>query len=329
MNIKELIEKTKYGLLTEREAYLCMQYLCSGSMPQVQKAAILSTIENRQVTAKELKGFASYLLEICVKPFEYEEDLIDVCGTGGDGHHTLNISTLSALVLASCGVKVCKHGNYGATSVNGSSNILEYVGYSFKRDSDSLRRELDAHNITFLHAPLFHPQLKILKELRADLSMRTVFNVLGPMVNPMQPQYRFTGVSSLGIARLYHYTYQSMHLRYNIVYSIDGHDEITLTNQVKVFSDQGEALLSPHQLSTYNLSITDLQTNKSMESAAELFRTVLQSKFKNKLTEVVVVNAAKAYALRKQVPYAYAYEICNETLLTGKTNKMFNQLIQK
>src|SRR5690606_16031523 len=127
------------------------------------------------------------LLQLCHKVDLGDHEVMDIVGTGGDGKNTFNISTLACFIVAGAGRKVAKHGNYGASTISGASNVMESMGYRFKTDNDALKKELAEANICFLHAPVFHPALKSVGPLRKSLGMRTFFNMLGPMVNPANP----------------------------------------------------------------------------------------------------------------------------------------------
>ena len=210
--------------------------------------AFMTVYLMRSITIDELQGFRDALLELCV-PVDFNEfDTIDIVGTGGDGKNTFNISTLSCFIVAGTGQKVAKHGNYGASSISGASNVMEQMGYKFKNDNDRLKKEIDEANICFLHAPLFHPALKTVGPIRKNLAMRTFFNMLGPMVNPSHPKYQLVGVFSLEMARIYNYLLQQTEKSFTIIHSLDGYDEISLTNDTKVITNEGERVMTPEQL---------------------------------------------------------------------------------
>ncbi|HLP13507.1 MAG TPA: anthranilate phosphoribosyltransferase [Flavobacteriales bacterium] len=326
MNAKEIIEQLKTSGLSGSQPVECMRMLAGNDVAVEQKSAILSLMEGRKPSLAEIHGFANFILDNCIVPFETNEDLMDVCGTGGDGNNTLNFSTLTAFILAATGIKVCKHGNYGVTSVNGSSGILEYLGYRFKTNGDELKNELEKYNLTFLHAPLFHPVLKNVAGLRKNLQVKTIFNILGPMVNPMQNRYRYTGVNNLQTARNYHLLYAQKNIYYNIVHTLDGNDELTLTDQVKIFSHKGEKLIHPAALSQTRVRPDDLRVF-SMEDAAKKFLQVLNNESPKPVLEAILCNAAMAYCLRyEQVEFASARAMCEEVLRSGKVKKLFNEL---
>src|SRR6187455_2552919 len=206
--------------------------------------AFMTVYLMRSITIDELQGFRDALLELCV-PVDFSEyDTIDIVGTGGDGKNTFNISTLSCFIVAGTGQKVAKHGNYGASSISGASNVMEQVGYKFKSDTGILKKELDTANICFLHAPLFHPALKVVGPIRKNLGVRTFFNMLGPMVNPAFPKYQLVGVYNLEMARIYNYLLQQTNNHFTIIHGLDGYDEISLTGETKVITNEGEEVKS-------------------------------------------------------------------------------------
>ena len=211
-------------------------------------AAFITVYLMRSITIEELQGFRDALLELCVQIDLKEHDVMDIVGTGGDGKNTFNISTLSSFIVAGTGNKVAKHGNYGASSISGSSNVMEQLGYRFTTDADVLKRELDEANICFLHAPLFHPALKVVGGIRKSLGVRTFFNMLGPMVNPASPNYQLVGVYNLEMARIYNYLLQQTGKAFTIIHSLDGYDEISLTCDTKVITNKGEKVMTAEAL---------------------------------------------------------------------------------
>ena len=214
------------------------------------------------------------MLELCI-PVDLEGyNPIDVCGTGGDGKNTFNISTVSSFIVAGSGVNVAKHGNYGVSSVSGSSNVLEFFGISFSSDVDQLKRSMDESGICFMHAPFFHPAMKNVGPIRKELGVKTFFNMLGPMVNPATPPNQLVGVFSLELARLYGYLYQNTSKNFSIVHSLDGYDEISLTSDFKLISNRFEELVSPNQLGLSLLRQEDLHGGETVEDSAKIFEQI-------------------------------------------------------
>src|SRR6187431_2978974 len=229
--------------------------------------AFMTVYLMRSITIDELQGFRDALLELCV-PVDFSEyATIDIVGTGGDGKNTFNISTLSCFIVAGTGVKVAKHGNYGATSISGASNVMEQLGYKFKNDASLLQKEVEIANICFLHAPLFHPALKAVGSIRKNLGVRTFFNMLGPMVNPASPAFQLVGVYNLEMARIYNYLLQQTGRAFTIIHSLDGYDEISLTGDTKVITNKGEQILSAETLGKRTVSAEDIYGGDTVDEA--------------------------------------------------------------
>ncbi|HEY1039407.1 MAG TPA: anthranilate phosphoribosyltransferase, partial [Bacteroidia bacterium] len=226
----------EYGTLSRNEARNVLMGIAENKFNQAHIASFLTIYMLRKVTIEELEGFRDALLELCIRLDLNEFDVIDLCGTGGDGKNTFNISTLSSFIVAGAGAKVAKHGNYGVSSVCGSSNVLEHLGVKFTTKESQLKRQLNEAGICFLHAPLFHPALKNVSSVRKELGVKTFFNMLGPLVNPAQPGKQVTGVFNLELARIYSYLFQQSKIKYSIVYSLDQYDEISLTDRFKIIN---------------------------------------------------------------------------------------------
>ena len=238
----------EYKTLSRERAKEILVNMSRGQYNESEMSAFITVFLMRSITIEELQGFSDALLELCIKVDLGGYQVMDIVGTGGDGKNTFNISTLSCFIVAGAGQKVAKHGNYGATSISGASNVMEQLGYTFKNDNDRLKKELDVANICFLHAPLFHPALKIVGPIRKNLGVRTFFNMLGPMVNPASPAYQLVGVYNLEMARIYNYLLQQTGKVFTIIHSLDGYDEISLTGDVKVITNAGEKIYSAEDL---------------------------------------------------------------------------------
>lgn len=261
---------------------------------EIQMAAFMTTYLMRSIGVEELTGFREALLELAIPLKTEDHCTIDLCGTGGDGKNTFNISTLASLVTAAAGYKVTKHGNYGVSSVSGSSDVLEYLGYTFTNDNDILLKQLDRHNICFMHAPLFHPAMKAVGPVRRGLKVKTFFNLLGPLVNPAQPHYQMVGVFNLQVARLYHYLLQESDKQFTVVHSLDGYDEISLTGGVRVITNVLDSTLDPADLGLSLVKESELNGGDSVETAASIFMKILEGKGTQAQNSVVIANAALA-----------------------------------
>ena len=291
-------------------------------------AAFITVYLMRSITIEELEGFRDALLEICVPVQLDNDELIDIVGTGGDGKNTFNISTLSCFIVAGTGNKVAKHGNYGASSISGSSNVMEQLGYTFKSDSGSLKNEIEKAGITFLHAPLFHPALKIVAPIRKNLGVRTFFNMLGPMVNPANPKHQLVGVYNLEMAKVYNYMLQQTGKNFTIIHSLDGYDEISLTGDTKVITNAGEKIMSADSLGKRTVTAMDIHGGNSVEEAAKIFATVLKGEGSWAQNAVVLANAAMALQCTgKYNNYDECYQLAVESLESGKANQCLQTLI--
>jgi anthranilate phosphoribosyltransferase len=283
----------------------------------------------RSITVDELQGFCDALLELCVKIDFSEYELMDIVGTGGDGKNTFNISTLACFIVAGTGQKVAKHGNYGASTISGASNVMEQLGYVFKADGAKLKTELDKANICFMHAPLFHPALKTVGPMRKQFGLRTFFNMLGPLINPANPTFQLLGVYSLEMARLYNYVLQKTNRTYSIVFSLDGYDEISLTSDAKILSKAGELIATPEELGRMQVSPKDIFGGNTLDDAANMFRNIIEGKGSAAQNAVVLANAAVAlHSTRKYKTYNDAFEAAEESLKSGKAHQCLQKLIK-
>lgn len=290
--------------------------------------AFMTVYLMRSITIEELEGFQDALLELCVPVDLGDVPVIDIVGTGGDGKNTFNISTLSCFIVAGAGQHVAKHGNYGASSVSGASNVMEKLGYQFKNDSSALQNELDKAGICFLHAPLFHPALKAVGPIRKNLAMRTFFNMLGPMVNPANPAYQLVGVFNLEMARIYNYLLQRTGKPFTIIHGLDGYDEISLTNDTKVITQNGEQVFSAIQLGKRNVDARDITGGQSVDEAAAIFRTIINGNGSWAQNAVVLANAAMALqSTGKYANYETAYQAAVDSLESGKAKQCLDKLI--
>jgi anthranilate phosphoribosyltransferase len=291
--------------------------------------AFMTVYLMRSITIEELQGFRDALLELCVPVDLNGHSVLDIVGTGGDGKNTFNISTLSCFIVAGAGQKVAKHGNYGASTISGASNVMEQLGYKFKNNVDQLKREVEEANICFMHAPMFHPALKTVGPIRKNLGMRTFFNMLGPMVNPASPAYQLVGVYSLEMARVYNYLLQQSGGAFTIIHSLDGYDEISLTNDTKVITNKGEFIMTPEQLGKRTVQQTDIHGGNSIEEAAKIFTKILSGEGTWAQNAVVMANAAMGlYCTGAYKTYDDAFAAAVESLESGRANACLKKLIE-
>src|SRR5690554_3014599 len=295
MSMKEILYQLfDYQYLTREQAREVLFSIVKGDVPETQIASLITSFLMRSISVDEILGFRDALLEMRVQADLSDYDPLDIVGTGGDGKNTFNISTTASFVVAGAGYPVVKHGNYGATSVSGSSNAMEMQGVKFTTDRDLLRKSLDKANIAYLHAPFFSPALKAVASTRKSLGVRTFFNVLGPLVNPVEPEYQLLGVYNLSLSRLYRYIYQANNKKFSIVHSMDGYDEISLTGDFKVISNYGEHLYNPEELGFDKIKEEEIYGGESIKESVSIFNDVLSGKGTIAQTNVVIANAAFA-----------------------------------
>jgi anthranilate phosphoribosyltransferase len=289
--LKRLFE---FQTLTRDEAREVLSNIATEKYNNSEIVAFITAFMMRSITVEELSGFRDAMQELCVKVDLSGFNTIDMCGTGGDGKDTFNISTLASLVVAGAGVKVAKHGNYGVSSSCGSSNVMEFLGYKFTNDESLIQRQIDKAGICFLHAPLFHPAMKVVAPLRRELGMKTFFNMLGPVLNPSFPKNQLLGVYSLELARLYNYIYQQTEKQYVIIHALDGYDEVSLTGPFKAIFRQGERLWSPSDLGFRQIRQDEIYGGQTVAEAAAIFTNILDGNGTEAQINVVVANAALA-----------------------------------
>ncbi|MEX0884271.1 MAG: anthranilate phosphoribosyltransferase [Cyclobacteriaceae bacterium] len=323
--LNHLIE---HKTLDKDQAKGVLKQITSGEINNSQMAAFLTVYLMRSVRVEELMGFREAMLEMCIPVEIPEYGAIDLCGTGGDGKDTFNISTLASFIVAGAGQPVAKHGNVGVSSVCGSSNLLAYFGYEFTNDIDQLRDSLDRTGICFLHAPLFHPAMKNVGPVRKELGVKTFFNMLGPMVNPSFPKKQLVGVFSLELARLYAYLYQNNEVQFTVLHALDGYDEISLTGNLKWISNQGEKVYSPEDLGFQPVKAQAIKGGDTIEASAKIFLRILQGKGSVEQESVVIANAAAALTTANpSLDYEKARVKAMDTLKNGTALKVFKELV--
>lgn len=327
--MKEILNHLiEHKTLSKEQAKGVLKEMTSGEVNNSQMAAFLTVFMMRSVRVEELMGFREAMLERCIPVEIPEYDAIDLCGTGGDGKDTFNISTLASFIVAGAGQPVAKHGNVGVSSVCGSSNLLAHFGYEFTNDIDKLKSSLDRAGICFLHAPLFHPAMKHIGPVRKELGVKTFFNMLGPMVNPSFPKKQLVGVFSLELARLYAYLYQNNDVRFSVLHALDGYDEISLTGGLKWISNGGEQVLSAEDLGFKTISPGAIKGGSTVEESAEIFLRILKGKGSKAQEAVVIANAAAALLTSKpEWDYDKAREEATACLKNGKALKVFKELV--
>lgn len=325
--MKEIINRLiQHEKISKEEAKGVLVNISQGKYNNSQIASFLTVYMMRSISVEELDGFREALLELCLPVDLSEFNTVDLCGTGGDGKDTFNISTLASFITAGAGSKVAKHGNYGVSSNCGSSNVLEFLGIRFTSDTNKLRNALDKAGICFLHAPLFHPAMKNVAPIRRELGVKTFFNMLGPMVNPSRPKNQIVGVFNLELARMYSYLYQNTDKNYAILHDLAGHDEISLTGQVKIISNSEDKMFSPADLGLRPICETDIRGGGTIEESAAIFMRVLNGEGTAEQNNVVCANAGLAIAIAERISHQQAYFLAEAALKNKKALRAFTTL---
>ena len=319
-----------HKIMSKEESKAALISLTDGSANSSQISSFLTVFLLRDITSEELDGFREAMIELSIDVDIDGDELIDLCGTGGDGKDTFNISTISSFVVAGSGIKVAKHGNYGVSSSCGSSNIISHLGHEFSNDISSLKYSLDKSNICFLHAPLFHPSLKNISPVRIELGVKTFFNMLGPMVNPIQPKSQLVGVFNSNIFRLYSHIYSKTNKSYCIVHSIDGYDEVSLTGSFKLFSNNHDLMLEPKDLGFNVIDSVKLSGGKNIKESSKIFLDILKNKGTSEQVDAVLANSGLAiYCAKKLNSIKDGIEIARESLESGKAYNCLKLFIEK
>ncbi|MEO0058590.1 MAG: hypothetical protein RLZZ312_237 [Bacteroidota bacterium] len=325
--MKDILNRLfNHETLSTAEAKNVLVNISNGSYNHSQIASFLTVYMMRSINIEELSGFREALLDLCIRIDLSPYNTIDLCGTGGDGKDTFNISTLAAFVTAGADIKVAKHGNYGVSSISGSSNVMENLGLKFSNNQGFLEKCIDQVGICILHAPLFHPAMKNVAPIRRDLAVKTFFNMLGPMVNPSFPKNQLVGVFNLELARTYAYLYQKTDTNFNILYSLDGYDEVSLTGKTKSISNSKESMISAEDFGVPTLDQLDIQGGQTKEESAQMFLNILSGKGTEAQNNVVCANAGLAIATVNSLNIKDGFDFAKESLLSGKGLIKFKKL---
>lgn len=317
--MKDILNRLiNHDILTKEDAKQVLVNIAKGEYNTSQIAAFLTVYMMRSITIEELEGFRNALLELCLAVDLSAYNPIDLCGTGGDGKDTFNISTLASFVTAGAGVKVTKHGNYGVSSKCGSSNVMEFLGIKFSNEADFLEKSIDQAGICVLHAPLFHPAMKNVAPIRRELGVKTFFNMLGPMVNPAFPKNQMVGVFNLELARMYGYLYQNTDKNFTVLHALDGYDEISLTGATKTISNHSEGILKPEDFGVNGVLQSEIAGGESIEESAKIFMEILKGNGTEAQNNVVCANAGIAIATVNGLTPKEGFDKAKESLLTGK-----------
>ena len=323
--LNQLISHTS---LSEDEAKAALLKIGQGEVNPSQMAAFLMGIQAKGVTVDELIGFREAMLELAVIVDLTEFDAMDLCGTGGDGKDTFNISTTASFIVAGAGQKVAKHGNHGVSSSVGSSTVLEYLGVKFSNDQDFLKHKIETAGICYLHAPLFHPAMRHIGPIRKELGIKTFFNMLGPLLNPAKVEKQLTGVYDLSIFDLYHQLFNRSVSQYGILHSLDGYDEISLTGDFKLATNDFNKNYSPSDIGLEVLLQDQLHGGDSLEASAKIMVSILENEGTPAQNAAVLANAGVALSVSRGLDLAEGIALARVSLESGKALESFRRLVE-
>jgi anthranilate phosphoribosyltransferase len=328
--MKYYLQKRISGeILSKQEAQEALSIIGKGEANNSQITSFLTTYMIKSITADELEGFRDAMLDLALTVDLSEFSPMDVCGTGGDGKDTFNISTTSSFVVAGAGQRVAKHGNHGVSSSVGSSTVLEYLGVKFTNDESYLKAKIESAGICFLHAPLFHPAMRFVGPIRKELGMKTFFNMLGPILNPAQVKKQITGVYNQEILGIYGELFQKTEGNFGVLFGLDGYDEISLTSDFELITKRGKETFSPEQMGFTKCKQEDLHGGNNVEESAKILIAILENKGTKAQTEVVLANAATAlYCADDDLSLPDAVLMAKESLISGKALNSFKKFIQ-
>ena len=328
--MKDLLSRLIAGEYPQREEVKqVMIGITQEKYNDAQIAALLMALQIKGVTPDVLLGFRDGLLQTGVPVNLEPYKVIDIVGTGGDCKNTFNISTCACFVVAGAGYKVAKHGNYAASSVSGASSVLENHGVKFQKDEAKLRQSLEECNFTYLHAPFFAYGMKFVAPIRKALGIPTCFNLLGPLVNPCRPTYQLLGVATLGQVRLYHNTLSQIDVKYGIVNSIDGYDEISGTADFKFQTRERELVRAPEDLGFARIQPEEIYGGSTALEAMKIFDDVLCNRGTDSQKNVVIINAA--YAIKLMEPehnISECIDIARQSVESGKALATFKKFVE-
>lgn len=325
----KILEKLfNHEKLSAEEARVVLIDISENRYNDTQIAVFMGVYMMRTISVEELRGFRDALIELC-KPIDFGNiESTDMCGTGGDGKNTFNISTSSAFVVAGAGYKVTKHGNYGVSSICGSSNVLEQIGYKFTSDTDVLKNQLDKTNLCFIHAPLFHPAMKAVAPVRRQLGLKTFFNILGPLVNPARPTHQAVGVFSVELARLYQFLLEKENINYNILHGIDGYDEVSLTAETLIITKTDTKIINSKDFKMPVNTSESIHGGDTISDAANILVSILSNKGTSSQENVVAANAAIAIqGFETEKTLEECTLIAKEAIHSGAAKKVLTDIL--
>ena len=331
MNINEAIEKFSSGnSLKKNEIKEVFLSIMKNECNDAEIISFLMTLKTKGETVEEISGAAEVLREMCVKLKLSSDQLVDTCGTGGDGQNTFNISTASAIVAAAAGVKIAKHGNKSISSKSGSADLLEYSGINIDLDEEQSKKCFDNHGITFMFAPKYHKAMKNVANVRKNIKTRTIFNVLGPLSNPANAKFQVLGVYEKKLVLPIAEVIKELGVkRALVVHSEDGLDEISCEKNTYV-AEVNENKISEYTINPkdFNLEICALKTLKvnTVEESYKIFMDMLKNKNETAVNIVSLNAGAAIYVSGIKENLKDGIKFAKEIIVSGEALKKFKDI---
>ena len=331
--IKKAIAKVVERIdLEEDEMSEVVEMMMEGEATPGQISAFLVALRMKGESVAEITGAAKVMLDKATKIESSREVIVDLCGTGGDRQGTFNVSTAAAFVVAGAGVPVAKHGNRSVSSYVGSADVLEALGVNINHSIEVARKCLDEAGIVFLFAPLYHPAMKNVAGPRKEIGVRTVFNILGPIVNPAGVRHQVVGVYSEVLLDPVVKVLRNLgHKSAMVVHGSDSMDEITVTGKT-VVAELRDGMVKKYQFDPADIgikkwSINDLKGGRTAKENARIFMSILKGEEKEAKRDIVLINAAAAIYVSETSPdIMEALERAVDSLESGKALSKFEEL---
>lgn len=318
--------------LTLKESYNAMKEIMSGDVSDIKLSAWLTALRLKGESANEIAGCAKLMKEYASEIKCNDKNAIDVVGTGGDGAHTINISTTSAIVAAGAGITVAKHGNKAVSSKSGSADVLSSLGIKIDVTPEKMEETLNEIGISFLFAPKLHPAMKYAMPVRKELGMRSIFNILGPLTNPAKVKRGVLGVYDKALCPVIAKALVELDCEhFLVVHGNDGLDEITISDNTFVCEVRNgeikEYELNPEDFGIKKVSITEVRGGEPAENA-EIIKNILSGKETGPMLDIVLLNSAAAiYISGKVSSWNDAMKMAKETISSGNAMNKLNELV--
>lgn len=327
--IKKLVERVD---LEENEISLLFEQMMNGEITDSQIAAFLVALRIKGETIQEITGASRIMLDKATKINHNFENAVDLCGTGGDNHGTFNVSTTASFVVAGAGIPVAKHGNRSVSSPVGSADVLEALGININLDVKQSEQCFNEVGLAFLFAPIYHPAMKNVAVPRKEIGIRTIFNLLGPILNPALVKRQVMGVYAEALIEPVAKVLRNLGSEHAmVVHGSDSMDEITVTGTTSVAELRDGIVktyqFDPSQIGIPKYKLEELKGGKNSTENAELVLSVLKGEKEGAMQDITLLNAAAAIFISgRSEDFKEAFDIANESISSGNALKKLEEL---